>query len=303
MKRTYRKGLPHHIYSRGLDGNIIFYTIADCVFYTTLYSCFARKYRIRTLSFSLMPNHTHSLQCASSSDTLRLFNQELLSRFTTGYNGRHNRKGPVFQKPFGIAPKIVGKQIRSCISYINNNASVGGLAKSITGYRWNLVAYLNDEHPFSAKTDMAKASIRLRRALKLVDYYRSRDIPLGYDAQKMVFSNLDKTEKSLVLDYVLSRYGVLDEKCFVDYFGSFSRAMMAMEANSGSEYDIPEDWEDYSIYPVLSRIARKKGVCLDGVNFDLMDTEEIKRLADAMLSQSRATTRQVEKYLHLKRGG
>lgn len=302
MKRIYKEGQPHHVFSKGVDGNIIYYTIADCLYYTTLYSCYAKKYEIRTLSFSLMPNHIHSLQCATTENDFLRFNQELISHFTTAYNRQHDRSGALFQKPFGSAPKIVGKQIRSCFSYINNNASVGGLSKSILDYRWNLIAYLKDTNPFSSRISLDRASTSLRRSLKLVDFYHSSQTPLEYEALDIVFSKLSQKEKSVVIDYILSRYEVLDGNGLDEYFGSFSKAMTAMEANSGSEHDIKEDWENYSEYSELSRIAKEEDICLDRVNFESMPTEEKIRLANTMLSRSGATKRQIQKFLHFKSG-
>lgn len=247
-----------------------------------------------------MPNHTHSLQRAPTENAFLRFNQNLISHFTTAYNRQHDRSGALFQKPFGSAPKIVGKQIRSCISYINNNAPVGGLSPNILDYKWNLLAYLKDTNPFSTRISLDRASIRLRRSLKLVDYYHSRQIPLVYEAQSIVFSNLNQNERSVTTDYILSRYELLDGNGLGEYFGSFSNAMTAMEANSGSEYDIKEDWENYSEYAVLARIAKEEGICLGKVNFESMPSEEKIRLANVMLSQSGATKRQIEKFLHLK---
>lgn len=303
MNRTYRDGAPHHVFSKGVDGNIVFYTRDDCLYYITLYSCYARRYGIRTLSFSLMPNHTHSFQYAPSKNVFLAFNQELISHFTTGYNNQHNRTGPVFQKPFGYAPKMVGKKIRSCISYICNNAPVGNLTDDILSYRWNLVAYIRKENPFSPKIALDHVSIRLRRSLKMVDYFRARDMPVGYETLKILFSDLNKTEKSQLIDYIVSHYEILDKRSLDEFFGSFSKAMIAMEANGGSENDIQEDWEDYSSYSSLSRIAMEEGVCLDGVNFEQMASDEIIRLANAMMVRSRATKRQIEKFLHLHPGG
>ncbi len=87
---------------------MVFYSIADCLFYITLYSCLSRKYHIRTNAFSIMPNHTHSQQVVVSRQVFIAFNQELLSLFTRGYNIQHGRSGELFQKPFGSAPKIGG---------------------------------------------------------------------------------------------------------------------------------------------------------------------------------------------------
>ena len=58
--RVYREGFPHHVFTRSKNGGILFYSTSDCLFYTTLYCCLARRYKICTRAFSIMPNHIHS---------------------------------------------------------------------------------------------------------------------------------------------------------------------------------------------------------------------------------------------------
>ena len=55
--RVFREGFPHHTYTRGLDGNVLFYSQADCVYYLTLYFCLARRYGITVLAFCIWPNN------------------------------------------------------------------------------------------------------------------------------------------------------------------------------------------------------------------------------------------------------
>lgn len=303
MKRLFYKDFPHHVYIRGLNSNVIFYTTADCIFYVTLYSVLSRKHDIVTKSFSLMPNHIHSFQTACRKDIFINFNRELNKAFATGYNGRHNRIGSLFESPFGSAPKTVGKLIRACMSYINNNATVGGLSEHVLDYRWNLLAYRDSDHPFSQKISLEQSSIRLRRSLALVDYCYNSNRPMGYGIQKTIFEVLGPIEKKQMLDYILSRYNFLDYSGFEQYFGSFERALVAMEANGGSEHDIREDWEDYSTYSELSKIVRSMGVSLDSINFESMPSDERNSLVESMLLNSRASKRQIEKFLHFNPEG
>lgn len=303
MKRIFKDGFPHHVYLRGLNGNIIFYTTLDCVYYVTLYSVLSRRYGIRTYSFSLMPNHTHSFQEALTREVFVTFNYETAKEFAKGYNAWHGRDGALFDSPFGSAPKKVGKQIRSCFSYINNNAPVGRLSDHILDYKWNLMAYGKDQWPYSSKMLRDKASAGLRRSLGLVDHNFKKGRPMGYEIQNTIFEGLEPVEKKQLLDYILSRYNFLDYSGLDKYFGSFDKAMLAMEANGGSEYVIQEDWDDYSVYSELSVIVRKAGFCLEHINFDSMLPDDKIMLANEMLTHSRASRRQIEKYLHIAPGG
>lgn len=250
-----------------------------------------------------MPNHVHSLQEALTREVFVTFNYETAKEFAKGYNVWHSRDGALFDSPFGSAPKKVGKQIRSCFSYINNNAPVGRLSDHILDYRWNLMAYRNDRCPYSSKILRDKASAGLRRSLALVDHNYKTGRPIGYSIQNTIFGGLKPVEKKQLLDYILSRYNFLDFSGFDKYFGSFDKAILAMEANGGSEYDIQEDWDDYSVYSELSVLVKKAGFCLEHINFDSMPSDDKIMLANEMLAHSRASRRQIEKYLHIAPGG
>ena len=82
-----------------MNGNVVFYTTADCICYVTLYSVLSAKYGIRTYSFSLMPNHIHSLQEAQTKKTFVSFNYEMSKEFAKRYNAWHKREGPLFESP------------------------------------------------------------------------------------------------------------------------------------------------------------------------------------------------------------
>lgn len=244
MKRILKEGYPCHVYSKGYGGMMVFYSIADCLFYITLYSCLSRKYHIRTNAFSLMPNHMHSQQVVVSRQVFTAFNQELLSLFTRGYNIQHGRSGELFQKPFGSAPKIGGKSIKNNLSYINNNGAAGKLSKGVLDYRWNLMAYYDTDYPFSEKIVLNQASKRMRWAMRYVLELHGKNRPLDYRIQAMLFKGLNAKERKQLIDFIVVQYNFLDYSAITKHFGSFERALIAMDANTGSEYDIIEEWEE-----------------------------------------------------------
>ena len=232
---------------------MVFYSIADCLFYITLYSCLSRKYHIRTNAFSLMPNHTHSQQVVVSRQVFTAFNQELLSLFTRGYNIQHGRSGELFQKPFGSAPKIGGKSIKNNLSYINNNGAAGKLSKGVLDYRWNLMAYYDTDYPCSEKIVLNQASKRMRWAMRYVIELHGKNRPLDYRIQAMLFKGLNAKERKQLIDFIVVQYNFLNYSAITKHFGSFERALIAMDANTGSEYDIIEEWEDYSVFRSMER--------------------------------------------------
>ena len=301
MKRLFKDGYPNHVYSKGVDGNMVFYSTADCIYYITLYYCLSRKYRIRTSAFSLMPNHTHSQQYAKSQKHFITFNQELLALFTRAYNIRHGRSGELFQKPFGSAPKVGAKSIKSNLSYINNNGAAGRLSKGVLDYRWNLMAYYYSDHPFSERIILRQSSQRLRHALRYVCKLHKRNKPLDYQIQDTLFKGLNPRERNQLIDFILYKYNFLDYSVLTRYFSSFEDALKGMDANTGSEYDLEEEWEDYSVYKKMIEAIRKAGYDIDRINFKELDNDTLIHLI-ALLSSVTKDKKRIFRFLHLKKG-
>ena len=299
MKRLFKEGYPNHVYSKGYGGFMVFYSTADCLYYFTLYSCLSRKYRIRTSAFSLMPNHTHSQQEASSIRAFTCFNKDLQSQFTRGYNKQHGRVGELFQKPFGSAPKTGSKSIKNNLSYINNNGAAGNLSNGVLDYRWNLLAYHDSDHPFSDRIILNQASIRLRWAIKYVVKIRRRNKPLDYRIQSMLFKGLNPAERKQLLDNIIVQYNFLDYDVLIKHFGSFERALAAMDANTGSEYDLKEEWEDYSAYRAMIEAASKAGYDMESINFEHLVEKDLVGIIN-LLSGVCRDKKKIKRFLHLE---
>ncbi|MBR4479118.1 MAG: hypothetical protein IKO88_03860 [Bacteroidales bacterium] len=298
MKRIFKEGYPCHVYSKGYGGMMVFYSIADCLFYITLYSCLSRKYHIRTNAFSLMPNHTHSQQVVVSRQVFIAFNQELLSLFTRGYNIQHGRSGELFQKPFGSAPKIGGKSIKNNLSYINNNGAAGKLSRGVLDYRWNLMAYYDTDYPFSEKIVLNQASKRMRWAMRYVIELHGKNRPLDYRIQAMLFKGLNAKERKQLIDFIVVQYNFLDYSAITKHFGSFERALIAMDANTGSEYDIIEEWEDYSVFRTMTETVSKAGFKMETINFRSMERNSLHRII-RLLRRVTRDKKIIRQFLHL----
>lgn len=298
-ERNFKENVPQHVYVRGKGGGIIFYCLEDCIYFITLYFCVSQKHGIHTFAFSLMPNHVHSQQMVRDRATFTAFNRELLGRFAKTYNRQHGRNGPLFDKPYGSAPKPVGKMIKSNISYICNNGAEGRLSRGVLDYRWNLVAYCRESNPFSAHVPGRRSSRKFLRAKKLAMYYRERLKPLDYKNQEVVYRGLDTEEKKRIVDLILSEYNFLDQAGMKLSFGSLEKALLAMEANCGSEHDIKEDWDDYSVYRRMGLYAVRRGINLRNVDFGRMSSKELRQWRLRLQTSVGASDRQLDKFLHM----
>ena len=108
-------------------------------------------------------------------------------------------------------------------------------------------------------------------------------------------------ETAQLTDRIISMHNCLDYNRIAKYYnGSIENAVLAISANSGTEYDIKEDSEDYSLYRTMTKIALKQGVDLKQCNFEAMDVEQLARLADKFLWAG-VPPRLVCKFLHIER--
>ena len=120
-KRKFIPGECMHIYQREMKGYNIFYDIEDFLVFYMIFSSTARQYGIKVLLLCIMPNHVHILLSADNLKNISRFIMRYTSVFVKEYNNDLGRKGQLFHKSFGSAPKKGGKDIRSTIVYIGNN--------------------------------------------------------------------------------------------------------------------------------------------------------------------------------------
>lgn len=302
MKKRIRRfvdGAPYHICSKGVNGFCIFYSFKDILVYITMYYVFAKVGGIVTEAACIMVNHTHSLVRSRDCGTLSSFVRNLESAFAAEYNQFHNRIGQLFKHRFGGAPKPVKKLITSCIIYIINNPVAGRICQAALNYRWNLLAYRNCQNPYSKPLHKRHCSNRLLIALKTVDIAWENHRYLGYNLIENIFAGLAQDETRQLIDYIVTKYMIIDFSVFDKEFNGMENALTAIEATYGSEYDIKEDWDDYGIYERMKSIIRSMGYP-QNVNFETTPSSEIEKLSKVFRREAAANDKQIKKFLHIK---
>lgn len=322
-RRPYRNGVPQHVYFKGLNSFGIFYELFDHLYFLTLFFCLARKYGITVLALCIMFNHAHHLSFHVSRLKLSRFQQELESTFAKEYNRSRGLMGHLFKKQFGSVPKTIGKTIATAILYILYNPKAGAIVEKAADYRWNLMSYRDCDHPFSKAIVRSQCSRRMRRALSCVDAFRSENRALKYATLAFIFRGLTADEVEQMIDYIISSYNEVDYEQQISYFGSIERMVGLLESTIPKEYDLKEDWEDYSQYEKMINATRdylnKTKVAVEspgtkGVNGQsgtkaemglmspqTMEDEEKAALARVLMRQKGSTAAQVCKFLHIKR--
>lgn len=228
-----------------------------------------------------------------------LFRHELERLFSREYNKTRNSSGSLFSRPFGNAAKQTAKKLRACILYINDNPVTGKITKEATEYRWSLIAYCNNKNPFSEKIDKHAYSKNMRCAIKIIDEHFNFEKPLKYATQKRIFSRLNEKETEQAVDYILSLYNPIDFKALDQLFGGMKHMKDLMSTSTGSEYDIKEDWEDYSKYIEMLSLFRTAHVSDEIINMDAVPIDERISLAGMAKWVTNATDSQMRKFFHI----
>ena len=261
--KFYREGSFHHLYIKALEGNVLFYRTEDYLFVFSLVSVLTRKHNVIVDLFCIMFNHLHGSVKACSEKVFKSFIRDLSSIFTREYNREYNLKGRLLM-PCGYAPKSFGKAHKTCLIYIANNPSTGRLVKSVMGYKWGFVPYFLSDNPFSQKLVKRRSRFAVRQALAIVDDVYRKGQFLNYATIRRIFKDLTRDEKNQAVDYIIVKYFFLDKESFVSCFGTLDKAILAIDSSAGSEHDIHEPWEDYSVYlemirkTIHSRLDHKK---------------------------------------------
>lgn len=278
-RRRFLPNVPIHIYQRSLNGTVIFYSLEDCLVYYTIFCTCAKRSGITVLGLCEMYDHIHQLLEApdlrSLSDFERMVNIGFSREFfadlrqvsagapgepsteqSTGYLTWQSTEqstikaqntldlpscGHLFQSPFGSAPKVGDKAVRTCIAYLNNNPVERHIHSEAIKWRWNFLAYAFSDHPYSERIVKRRATYRFRRCLREVEGCHSRGEWLRHSQLRRMFSGLTSEERNQLVDFIVVTYNVIEYDRLSSYYGSREKMLLAINSNTGSEYDIKEE--------------------------------------------------------------
>lgn len=291
--------IPLHFYIKTLKGGI-FYKIEDMILYFTIYSCRLRELKdIKVIGFTLMFNHIHSLELSKYAKTLGTLHKLSERDFSREYNAEYGISGHLFDRPYGFAAKRIAKKVRECETYIANNPVAGKLCNEPCEYRWNLLAYYNNDNPYSKVINRHSISKAMRESINTVDIYSGRNKHLNYASQRRIFQGLNKEERLQITDYIISKYNFLDYDETIKLFGSYEKALTTFQANAGAEYELPDDNDDYSIYRKMSGIMKKLGYSVDCKTISTLSDRDIRRISQVFFERLNAANFQICKFLRL----
>jgi len=291
-----------HIFQITADRSICFYTAADCMVWFTLFCVLAEKYGVHVLAVCIMLNHFHIEAHFSSLEVMAAMMQELDARFTRQYNRQYGLSGMLFKGRYGSAPKSKEQKVRDNVVYVYNNPIPKRAVARAEQYRWNFLAYMDSDHPFSDKVVIRRSSRGLRAALAMVRECRRQRVSLGYSFFGGIYASLAETERLQVLDYIVKCYNVIRYDDLRLMWGSYNELCAALKVVGGAEHDVEDDssQEDYRhYYQMLKLMPQLSEVDLASTRFDRMGKRELDRLAWEFARRVGASRVELGKFLHL----
>ena len=290
-----------HIYQRTVNGCLLFYYARDYTVMYTILSIAAKRYGIQVIGLCQMPDHIHLLIRARDRKTIERFVQFYSSLYAEYFHGQYGTSGSLFDSPFGMAEKVGDKRIRTAIAYLYNNPVEKKLCSAAEDYRWNYLAYGISRNPFSQPTNLASSRRIFRRAVAELEYCCRLAKPLGGAFVTGMTEGLDEEEKNRLIDRIIARYQFIDYEALGAYYENFQMMLLSFRSNTGSEYDIDEEFvpgSDKIYYRLLN--ASEKLFGKDSFKKVLSLPEEKRRInVEVLIRLTGASHRQVCKFLHL----
>ena len=302
-RRKFYRGIVNHVYQRTVDGFQLFYTVEDCLIFYTIFSVCVRSSSVQALELCIMHNHTHSLLCTDSVQELSDFMDRCSSWFAREYNYFAGRSGRLLKKNFGSAPKWDPKKLRSAIIYVGNNPVEKGFCHTARESRWNFLAYAVSNNPFSKPLVKRKASYEMKKVLKEVDNMVRLNLPLKYAQLIRMTRNLSNDELQQFIDYVIVSYMPFDYEVLVSNFQSYEAMMTAMDSTTGSEYDIKESKDGFSLtsFQQIMSYMEQKVSRHEIRRVTALPLEQKMNILNELKFHTSASGQQICDFLHIKR--
>ena len=300
-RRKFYSGRVNHIYQRTVNWVNIFYSDEDFLVYYTIFSVCAKSADIIILNLCMMFDHVHFLAITENIQELSGFVDRFASWHVHEYNCNIHRRGKLYHKNFGSAPKWNDKDIRSAINYVGNNPVEKKLCNRAEEYRWNFLAYAISKNPFSEEYIANKASKKLRNVIREAKEMAELNLPLKYVHLRRMMKGLSSKERQQFVDQVITIYLPFDYQTLIGYFGSYSLMTEAMNSNTGSEFDInePKDASSHTIFRDIIEYLGKIIAPIDIGKITTLPEQEKNLLAVELKKRFKIGDWQLRKFLHI----
>lgn len=299
-KRKVYPGELHHVCQQTINGVLIFYTVSDYLVFFTIFCTVARRYGITVLSLCPMVDHLHNAVIVPDSLTLSHFVQQYTHLFAKEWNESRGRKGPLFRARFKSSAKLGNKHVKTTINYNYNNPVERKMVQCAEDYRWNFLRYAKEKNPYSAPYRLSEKSHTFRNIIHEVRRTFMGDGYLRYAQLLRWQRKLSNLEMQQVADYAISLWNIIDYEETISYYGDYAAMLRSFHDNTGSDYEIKEDRDNYSdaVYKDCSAILLKDGLVKNLWDIPSLPDSIKNELFQILKQRTTARSSQIRKYLH-----
>ena len=297
-------GQVHHVCQQTVGGVVVFYTLSDYLVYFTIFCTVARRYGLKVLALCPMVDHTHSVVVVPEQAALPAFVQLSTHLFSKEWNRSRGRKGPLFRHRYMSSAKFGNKQIRTTINYNNNNPVEHRMVAAAEDYRWNFLRYAKETCPFSSPFMQEGKRKTFRYILREMNRTCEDGGYLRFVQLERWKKKLSPEELQYLSDCAIRRWNVIDYEEVIRYYGDYETMLRSFHDNTGSDYEIREDRNNYSdaVYQECTALLLKEGYIAHPFEIPSLPLERKKELAELLQYRTMARPAQIGKFLHLSCG-
>ena len=131
--------------------------------------------------------------------------------------------------------------------------------------------------------------------------FHRRNAYLDYPVVRKLFDGLDDTEREQLLDFIITLYLPIDKEKLLSYYKSYDDMVLAINSNTGSEYDLDEvyDPESHQCFERMLNVVHHSSFSDNPRSILLAPAAKRWQIAEALMSRTGATLNQVKRFLHL----
>ena len=140
IARIAAPNFPYHITQRGNRSQEVFFSKIDYQEYLRLLGKYSNKFKLKILSYCLMPNHVHIIAIPENSNSLAKAIGETHRNYTRMINFRENWRGYLWQGRFNSYLLDEFYLLRA-VRYILLNPVKANIVKRPEDYKWSSIKH------------------------------------------------------------------------------------------------------------------------------------------------------------------
>jgi len=124
---------------------------------------------------------------------------------------------------------------------------------------------------------------------------------LKYYMVNGILDGMSEREKKQMADFMISAYNTIDYEYVIKLYGSYENLLIAVNSNSGSEYDLKEEYTKFSdtAYSKFTKVLKDMNIGTREILSLSAGTK--KKLLRHIELRCRSPIYQIRKYLHIKK--